>query len=195
MSRTPEVPGGLLVALLMVCPAAAAAESSNLRPFFAVGYAQPVGFGTLDNGFGLGFGLEAETSARATALFRMDWSWLSGEEIHEPYFYDSRSQRRNLINWGIGPRVYLSQGGIRSYSELLLGARFVGDPSSAGGFGDSSGGQISDQDSGLAATVRLGLSTARRGGAGFFLDVGYEFPFENPDRGAVVPVHLGVLFP
>ena len=58
----------------------------------------------------------------------------------------------------------------------------------------SSGQRVMDPD-GLAATGRLGFSTASHGGPGFFIDGAYEFSVEHPDSYGIVPIRFGVIFP
>ncbi len=57
------------------------------------------------------------------------------------------------------------------------------------------GGQDVVDPDGLAATARLGFTTASHGGSGFFLDGAYELSVEHPDQYVPVPIRFGVIFP
>ncbi len=193
-----------LGALLLGSPGSSAAGSlppepppTNVRPFFGVGYSVPLWFGDLDHGFGLGFGFEVEQSARVSTMFRVEWHRLEGDRPATYPVFHSPTLARTAIDWSLGARAHWRERGmVRPYTEGCLGIRLVGEESRSQLLsGDSSSGSVTEEASGLVATLRLGLSTARPRGAGLFLDAGLEFVVRNPGRYGIVPLRLGIVFP
>jgi hypothetical protein len=186
-----------VVLLATAMPAVAQSQKpANVRPFFGVGYSVPIEFQDFDRGFGMGLGFEIEQSAFLSGIFRIDWNEVFASTTPgNPYAYPSRRSRSGFT-WSAGLRLYAPRAS-HLYSEATLGARMIGDESptyyampAAG-----SGAQDTVDPNGLAATVRIGLSTASRGGSGFFLDGAYEFSIEHPDAYGMVPIRFGVIFP
>jgi len=194
----PLVVMGVVLAFSATSPAGASSPERlvpNVRPFFDSGFSIPVhyGDGNLDHGFGFGFGLEAEQSPRMSVFFRFEWNRLVGEWV--PHY--SYTVRVHAADYSVGARIHLRvRGPVRPYTEASVGVRFAGtergfyaEPLSVAG--DS---RVPDKE-GVAAIVRLGLSTAPPGGAGLFLDSGWDFMVRNPDQYGLVPIRLGIQFP
>src|SRR2546427_5185271 len=102
--------------------------------------------------------------------------------------------RGRLLGRRADPSAHAGPGA--SVTEASVGVRFAGtergfyaEPLSVAG--DS---RVPDKE-GVAAIVRLGLSTAPPGGAGLFLDSGWDFMVRNPDQYGLVPIRLGIQFP
>ena len=201
--RRPSIVFAVALALSVASPAGASRPERlvpNVRPFFDVGYSIPILYGDLDHGFGFGFGFEAEQSPRVSVLLRFEWNRLEGPRVYEPYYgYDrSYAMRVHAADYSVGARVHLRmRGPVRPYTEASLGVRFSG-PERGGYYADALSGagdsRVPDEE-GVAAMLRLGLSTAPPGGAGLFLDAGLDFLVRNPDHYGIVPIRLGIQFP
>lgn len=194
-----------VAAVLCACllaPPAAASETfpANIRPFFSVGPSFPVDFESVGNGFGSGFGFEAEQSSRVSVLFRVEWYRMRGEVPPPEPFYTPPAWTLTTINWSLGARAYLgTHGPIRSYVDGGVGVRLVRDDHSIILAAGAAAGPSAVSE-GLAVILRFGLSSAgaRRPDfflPGFFLDSGVDLMAENPARYGLVSVRLGVIFP
>src|SRR5262245_32664388 len=69
-------------------------RSTNIRPFFGVGYTRPLGFGDYNRGFGLAAGLEMEESSLLSAVVRVDWSNQETADAAAPTVYYNSSMTR-----------------------------------------------------------------------------------------------------
>jgi len=197
--RRPFVVGAVVLAL-SAGPALAASlapgrPGPNIRPFFDVGYSRPVRYGNLDHGFGLGFGFGVEQSSRWSTLFRFEWDALLESERPGDYFdYGPSSVGVSAISWSLGAQLHLrTRGAVRPYTEALLGVRL--NTEGGGGVVVSSASGGGPEGNGVSASLRLGLTTAKPGGAGLFLDSGMDIMVRNPDRFGIVPIRLGIVFP
>jgi len=168
---------------------------TNVRPFFGVGYTHPVEFQQFDRGFGMGFGFEIEQSEHVSGIFRFDWDEVRMPVTGGAYFYPDLGRR--AFTWSAGARLNMSRGWVlHPYTEALLGARMISDNGRLNVYPmDVSSREETADPNGIAATVRVGFSTASRGGSGFFLDGGYEFSVEHPDLYGLAPIRFGVVFP
>lgn len=189
----------VLLALTLLAPSASPSEllGTNVRPFFAVGPSVPVGLDGGRTGFGMSLGFEAEESAMASVLFRLEWQRFERQTPPSPY-YDSNASEVTVVNWSLGGRVHLRRNETwRPYGEACLGVR-LGDGTGDGGFamplfGPTAG--IGPLGEGLAMTLRMGISSAAHGRAGFFLDSGMDVLLRGSGRYGIVPARLGVVFP
>jgi hypothetical protein len=169
-------------------------QPANVRPFFSVGYAKPVDFGDYDRGFGIGLGFEVEQSELLSGVFRFDWNELRAPSPGDLYYGSPYTSR--ALTWSAGARLNWARGSfLQPYSEALLGARMVGESQRYYAYAARGPSETVVDPDGLAGIVCFGLSTASRGHSGFFIDGGYEFSLEHPDRYAIVPVRFGVVFP
>jgi hypothetical protein len=184
----PIVSSVLLISLL---PAPASpwqprqGPSPNVRPFFAAGHSQPLWFADLDRGYGLGAGFEIEHASRVSAVLRIEWNRLHGardpeQRVSDAYHFPPPPRWVSTLDWAVGLRGYWSERALRPYAEACLGVRVAE-------------GRIAAE--GLGFTIRMGLSAARPGGAGMFLDSGLNLGAHEPTRYGIVPTRLGIVFP
>ncbi|MGH7731990.1 MAG: hypothetical protein ACRENJ_12160 [Candidatus Eiseniibacteriota bacterium] len=164
----------LLGAIAIVPPAGA----TDVRPYVCAGPTIPVGMPEMSRGFGVGVGMEAETSKRVRAVLRIDMHRMP---VDNPIGYVSPSGLEvTAFTWSLGARAYLvTHGPIRPYADGGVAMRAGGRP---------------DWD-GLAMVMRLGISTAQPGGPGIFLDAGRDLWVEGPDRPRILTARLGVVLP
>jgi hypothetical protein len=186
----------LAATLAAVSPAQARERAShpNVRPFVDGGLSLPFQFGQLSSGSGIGAGFEAEQSSRLSAVFRVELHELTGEDA-SPYVYaGSYPLRQSATSWSLGVRYYpFGQGPFHPYGETSLGVRMMDGNETP--VPDGSASRAVSTLNGVAATMRLGFTTARRGRPGLFVDAGAEIILHNPQDFGIAPIRAGVLFP
>jgi hypothetical protein len=159
----------------------------NVRPFFGAGYSIPVWDQEYDRGYGFGAGFEIEQTSYASFLLRIEWHRLHDGQPraaysypHDSYYPLHHSPQLSAIDWAVGGRGYLTTGIVRPYAEACVGVRLMDKRVAADGVG---------------FTLRLGMSFARPGGAGMFLDSGLNLAVKDANHYGIVPARLGIVFP
>jgi len=192
-------PAGVCGAL--AAPAPGTPDATNVRPFFAFGYTRLEDFGDLDHGFGVSAGFEVEGSPHLSYLFRAEWNRLQGEVTYtstDPAYPYSNTYpvEETAYTWTAGARVHLrAQGRVRAYTECDLGLRLYRGHEEV--YTNANVGVSATEEAleGFTVALRFGLTTARPGRGGLFLDGGVETMGAHMDRQAMVPIRLGVTFP
>jgi hypothetical protein len=204
MGRFPSSRPVLLGAALLLL-SAAPAFAGGARPFFAIGLSVPVSYE--DAGVGLGYtaGLETEVDSRTSFLFRTDLEVLGGSQpspavgivlpADGPGGSTIAVEAPDLrfATAGLGVRVQpASSARVRGYAEALVGARIGLDRRTRS---VPAGWRPDARHEGVVGALRVGLSTAPRGGPGLVADAGWEFVMRNPGRFGVIPVRFGIVLP
>jgi len=187
-----------LAACIALALATSPARADNLRFSLFSGAVIAHNFGALDDGAMMGVGFENETGPIVSLIGEFEYFRLGG--VH-PYYtgygsYDDHVHA-GAVTLGLGLRLHaFPNSRVRPYTELMLGARVGGEeqysmvmmPLSAGS-GTPDPESIRD---GTSATLRVGVTAARFGRSGLFLDGGVNLLVKNPADYALAPIRIGL---
>jgi len=193
----------LVAAFLFAILRVASANADNIRFTLFTGGVIAENFGAIETGGAVGAGFEVEKTATWSVVGDLEYSALNGSysyvQPYPPYPRSKTHDTASTVAFQLGFRGHLfARSRVRPFLQVGLGARLGGTPTTPYYSFEADGGSgAPDLDSisqGAAASLRVGVTAARFGGTGVFLDGGVVALIENPQDYALVPIRLGISF-